>query len=525
MMEQNPNRVIRKKKKRKKRYISARFLWLILFLASIVFAITFWRMPMFPTKWSIIVVLVLAMIDWLTFILTSKVKPNNVFAQVVNTVLAVALIIVNIALPYYTDRLSNIFSSVLGNEVRIGIYVMTDAYKEKHKDVFANSQYKESMKLAEYQNATFITALGIDGNNQNYTLEKLRVDLKNDNLKTVNSSSVQSAVKNLYTNQGDVLLLSDSYLSTVLETDEFKNFKTDTKLIGSYFRKVETTQATEDKTNLANTPFTLFIAGNDQPGELSLEGRTDVDIAVTVNPNMHQILITNLPRDSYIPNPAYNNQKDKLTHLGLSGIQNTLKGASNLLGADVNYYMLVNFTTFEDIINAIDGVDIDNPFEFTTHFTERTYPQGILHLDGELALEYVRERYSLPNGDFDRNLHQQIVLSAIIHKLLSPELISSFNNILSALQGKFLTNVSADSIYALCKKQLDQNIQWNIVKYHLDGDVGNEYCASAPDQVLSVVYLYQNQVDFINAEIDKVINDGIISQETLPEGINDYSTN
>ena len=187
--------------------------------------------------------------------------------------------------------------------------------------------------------------------------------------------------------------------------------------------------------------------------------------------------------------------------------------------------MLVNFTTFEDIINAIDGVDIDNPFEFTTHFTERTYPQGTLHLDGELALEYVRERYSLPNGDFDRNLHQQIVLSAIIHKLLSPDLISSFNNILSALQGKFLTNVSTDSIYALCKKQLDQNIQWNIVKYHLDGDTGNEYCASAPDQVLSVVYLYQNQVDFINTEIDKVMNDETISQETLPEGTNNNSTN
>ena len=99
MTEQNPNRVIRKKK-RKKRYISARFLWLILFLASIVFAITFWRMPMFPTKWKFIVVLVLTVIDWLTFLLTSKVRPSNIFAQVVNTVLAVALIIVNIALPY-----------------------------------------------------------------------------------------------------------------------------------------------------------------------------------------------------------------------------------------------------------------------------------------------------------------------------------------------------------------------------------------------------------------------------------------
>ena len=63
------------------------------------------------------------------------------------------------------------------------------------------------------------------------------------------------------------------------------------------------------------------------------------------------------------------------------------------------------------------------------------------------------------------------------------------------------------------------------MKYHLDGDTGNEYCASAPDQVLSVVYLYQNQVDFINAEIDKVMNDEIISQETLPEGTNNNSTN
>ncbi len=63
------------------------------------------------------------------------------------------------------------------------------------------------------------------------------------------------------------------------------------------------------------------------------------------------------------------------------------------------------------------------------------------------------------------------------------------------------------------------------MKYHLDGDTGSDYCASAPDQLLSVVYLYQNQVDFIKAEIDKIMNDEIISQETLPEGTYDNSTN
>ncbi len=520
-MSELQNRPIKKRKQRKKRYISARFLWLILFLASIVFGITFWRMPMFPTKWSLFVVGGLAILDWLTFLITSKLKPSNWFAQIMNTLLALALIVVNVLLPYYTERLSNVFSSVLGNEVKISLYVMSDAYKQSHRDIFENSEYTEDMKLSAYGNAEFITSTAIDGENQKYVLEQLKTDLKVDKVSTVNSSSIQTAVKKLYENEGDVLILSDSYLSTVVETEEYKHFKEETKVIGSYLRKIDNSAFTQNQRNLADEPFTLFIAGNDQPGELSLEGRTDVDIAVTVNPTTHQILMVNIPRDSFIKNPAYQNQRDKLTHLGLNGIQNSLQGLSQLLDTDVNEYMLVNFTTFTDIINAVNGVDIDNPFEFTTYFSNRTYPAGRLHLDGELALEYVRERYSLPNGDFDRNMHQQIVLSAMIQKLLSPELIRSFNNILSALQGKFLTNVSMDTIYALCKKQLDENIEWNIVKYHLDGDTGSEYCASAPDQLLSVVYLYQNQLDFVNEQINKVLEGSEISQETLPEGMDD----
>ena len=73
-------------------------------------------------------------------------------------------------------------------------------------------------------------------------------------------------------------------------------------------------------------------------------------------------------------------------------------------------------------------------------------------------------------------------------------------------------------IYSLVSKQLDENISWNIVKYHVEGITGNEECASAPGQLLSVVYPYENQISFVSGIIDDLYAGDILNQEELPEG-------
>ncbi len=123
------------------------------------------------------------------------------------------------------------------------------------------------------------------------------------------------------------------------------------------------------------------------------------------------MMIVGFPRDTYIPNPAINYGLDKLTHLRNDGIQNTMKGVSEYYGVDIDYYGVVNFNTFKYIVDAMDGIDIDNPYSFRSSSYE--FPEGVIHLDGTKALAYVRERKSLPNGDYDRSHHQTIALKAI----------------------------------------------------------------------------------------------------------------
>jgi hypothetical protein len=135
---------------------------------------------------------------------------------------------------------------------------------------------------------------------------------------------------------------------------------------------------------------------------------------------------------------------------------------------------------------------------------------------------FVRERYSLPDGDFGRNYHQQQVMHAIIDKITSPEVIVHVDDLLDALEGTFLTNLSSDSIYALCRKQLEENIDWNIVSYHVLGLVDFAECASAPGMELSVVFPYDNQVRFVSEVMGEVLNGEIVEQQEMPEGMYDW---
>ena len=291
----------------------------------------------------------------------------------------------------------------------------------------------------------------------------------------------------------------------------------DTVILDSFEREIESTFSFTDSSDLSGKPFIIFFGGNDQTGSLSLQGRTDVDMVVAVNPDTGQIAIINLPRDSFIPNPDYGGAYDKLTHLGITGLDNTLDGISNILNERVENYVLVNFDTFQTIIDSLGGITIENPYAFTA-IDGQYFAEGTISLNSVQALMYVRERYNLPGGDFDRNMHQQIVMQGIIDKITSPEGIIHFNDILDNVKDCILTNVSSRSIYSLVSKQLDEDIDWNIVKYHVEGEMGMEECASAPGQLLSVVYPYDSQIQFVNGVIDDVFAGEIMTQQQLPEG-------
>ncbi len=522
----------KKKKKKRKRRLSSQFYWMLLVISAIATFLVLFNAPMFPKKWSFLVLFLLAGILLLTGIFTAVFSPRNRIQKFINCTLALCLGFVSVLTPYYINKITELFESALGDKVRINLYVLTDEYKSQYPDTFrnvitlpemdSNGNFK-NVDMQDYADAVYGTTIETDTTNQQYALKQLK-QLCGKQVQTIDKNALSDAVQAFYNNHTDILIMSEALAGTISDMQGFENFETDTKILYSFDRPIDASASDTVAVDMTRKPFTIFFGGNDTTGALSLEGRTDVNMTVTVNPNTHQIIISNLPRDSWIKNPYYNDKRDKLTHLGLAGIDNTLKGLGNIYGIEIPNYMIVNFDTFMVIIQVLKGVTIDNPYAFTA-IDGQYFPEGTIGLDGAGALMYVRERQNLPDGDFGRNMHQQIVMRAIIEKICSPDIMMQINSIIDGMNGMFLTNISMNSIWALVNKQLDEGIEWNIVNYHVGGETGMEICASATGQYLSVVYPYDNQIEFVRNEIQKVMDGETITQEELPEGkiTTDYS--
>lgn len=522
----------KKKKKKRKRRLSSQFYWMLLVISAIATFLVLFNAPMFPKKWSFLVLFLLAGILLLTGIFTAVFSPRNRIQKFINCTLALCLGFVSVLTPYYINKITELFESALGDKVRINLYVLTDEYKSKYPDTFrnvitlpemdSNGNFK-SVDMKDYADAVYGTTIETDTTNQQYALKQLK-QLCGKQVQTIDKNALSDAVQAFYDNHTDILIMSEALAGTISDMQGFENFETDTKILYSFDRPIDASASDTVAVDMTTKPFTIFFGGNDTEGSLSLQGRTDVDMTVTINPNTHQIIISNLPRDSWIKNPYYNDKRDKLTHLGLAGIDNTLKGLGNIYGIEIPNYVIVNFTTFMSIVSALGGVTIQNPYTFTA-ITGTVFYEGEISMPADIALLYCRERENLPGGDFDRNMHQQIVMKAIIDKLTSKDIITKFDSLLNEINGQFLTNISPNSLYALAQKQLDEGIEWNIVNYHVGGETGMEICASATGQYLSVVYPYDNQIEFVRNEIQKVMDGETITQEELPEGkiTTDYS--
>lgn len=535
-MSQNRKRPQRRRKRRK--FISSRFLWLILAVLTIVFYMVFLTMPMFPLKWKIIlaVLLVLCLAGMLVW--SVRARASYLPVKLVNILLSIAMIAGSIYLPYYKKKVSEVFdtnTAVEEQAVDMNLYVMSDDYRALHRELYPNyasvpvmptpAEGEEAVSeeimqayLMNFAESTYVSSAATDQKNVIGAVTKLKEVFGKEEIRMIDRDSIPEAVESLYANECDVLLMNSAYVKMVTETEGYENFENDTKIVCTVKVPVSMNIPTSTEA-ITKEPFSIFFGGNDETGELKLVGRTDVDMVVTVNPNSHQISIVSFPRDSFVPNPGMYGYADKLTHLGMQGLDNTLKGLSDLLGTPIENYVLINFTTYEQIINALGGVDVENPYAF--HFWDNPdmyFEEGNIHLDGDQALHYVRERKTLPDGDFGRNMHQQLVMRAIIEKLTSASVIAHFDDVLTAMKGTFLTNLSENSIYALCQKQLAENIHWNIVNYRVEGDGGMAICASATSMELSVVYPYANQIEFCAEVIRKVIEGDLVEQEEMPEG-------
>ena len=358
-------------------------------------------------------------------------------------------------------------------------------------------------------------------------------------LTTVEYAVTTEMADALYAGEVDAILLSSAYAGTLADTEGYTDFASRTKVLYEVTiveeSKTDDTQLKEplttrpvigenkvdkpatnqkgEEATVANTPFLVYLSGNDTRSTTLVTSRSDVNIIAAVNPVTKQILLVNTPRDYFIPHPnSPNGERDKLTHLGNDGINCSVRGLEALYNERIDFYAQINFTGFETLIDAIGGITVYFDTSFTACAETPVYA-GENYLNGHDALNVARERYTLAGGDNARGQNQMKIIKAVVQKLASGAIISNYADILNSLEGMFVTDISMDDISKLVKMQLEDFASWNIQSYAVTGDGGEDYTYTAG--LAYVMYPYQGMVDYGKELIDRVIAGEILTEQDV----------
>ena len=335
-------------------------------------------------------------------------------------------------------------------------------------------------------------------------IQQLMNDLKatqNKELTVEESRSYLAAYKSLLAGDTKAILLN-SVFENIIES-EYPDYASKIKKI---YTK-ELIKTVETPKDVKGDSFNVYISGIDTYGPISSVSRSDVNIIMTVNRETKKILLTTTPRDSYVPiADGGNNQKDKLTHAGIYGVDASIHTLENLYGIDLNYYARLNFTSFLKLIDLLGGVDVYNHQEFTAHKKGKVNSDGNVHLDSEQALGFVRERYSLADGDRDRGRNQQKVIVAILQKLTSTEALKNYDGIIKGLQDSIQTNMPLETMMKLVNAQLESGGTYKINSQDLKGTGRMDLPSYAmPESNLYMMEISDSSLESVKAAINDVI--------------------
>lgn len=215
----------------------------------------------------------------------------------------------------------------------------------------------------------------------------------------------------------------------------------------------------DDKDGITN----ILLAGVDG-NNLDKGNRSDSMMVLTIDEKNNDIRITSLARDTYVQIPGYG--EEKLTHAyAYGGPALLLQTIDKNFGLKIDKYAVVSFSSFEKIIDAMGGVEIDVlPKEVS--YIQGVDSAGKQTLNGAEALAYSRIRYA--DDAYQRDNRQRTVMQAAYNKLASNpgDLMEIGNTIL----GYTKTNMPPMEIFKLANKVIKMNFtEFPQLEFPLDG--------------------------------------------------------
>jgi LCP family protein required for cell wall assembly len=420
-------------------------------------------------------------------------------AHMIGKVLAVLLSIILAFGSYYLLATSSMLGNITTNEEEVDVMSVVVLAEDKAVSV----------------NDTVDYTYGINSSYQQTNTQKAIADINEQldaDISVVEYQNWYELVDALYTGEVGAIIFSESVRGVIEDNDFYASFSSVTRVLG-YSEIVSNAVIEAPDKEITDETFTVLISGNDSTGKINTTGRSDVNIIATVNPETNQVLLVTTPRDLWLTlyygdGTDSGSYKDKLTHASTNGLACSMATLEALYDIDIDYYVRINFTGFENLVDALGGIEVESDYAFTPYAYSDypyTYVKGINKLNGSQALIFARERHAFADGDFQRNKNQIRVIEAIAKKATSASMLMNYTGVMSSLKDVLATNIPQEQIAKLVKKQLSDMNSWEFKSYSVTGSTGTEYCLALGSNA-SIVYVDSNSISVASAKMKAVAN-------------------
>lgn len=462
--------------------MAGKLITLIQLILAVGLIAVIWNSGLVPTKYLVAIIIVLLILFGVTFGL--QYVKNKVY--IVGIALSIILSILQAIGIVYMLKADKLMADVGGANYKTDNMIVVVKKDNPASNLMDASMYR------------FGTQTAVDQENTQTMLDNINKALGRE-VKVEQYGTVQELANALLEGRVDAAVYNQALDGLI--TDSIEDYFDKVRVLYHYGIETELEQETAD----VGEPFNVYISGIDVDGPIATNSRSDVNIIMTVNPNTKKILLTTTPRDYYVQIPDISGeQRDKLTHAGIYGVDASMRTLEQLYGIDISYYARVNFSSLVKIVDTLGGVDVDSDFEFTAGGYQ--FKKGMNHLDGKQALAFSRERYSFEDGDNQRGKDQEKVLTAILNKAMSPAILSNASALIADVSDSVQTNMTQEEMAKFIKMQLNDGASWTIESQAASGNGDTQACFSSGDQPLYVMWPDEAVVQSISAKMNEILN-------------------
>lgn len=453
------------------------------------------RLNVLPSKFLFPLTIGVVVLDAI-FILLLIYFSKNVVSKIVCMVLTLFICVASCMGGYYISKTQNVLSSI------------TNVAKHAKNTVSVVVKESSSIKNKSQLNGVSVGNLRLNEQGS----KKVLKELSNEGivLNQTEYDSMTALLEAFYNGEVDSIIINESSRSQILDMEAYSNFDSNTRVVYQTSYKVKNNDSATSVSDITSKPFNVLISGSDTRGGFDENGRSDVIMIATVNPNTHTILLTSVPRDFYVTTACdagdgcMQGALDKITHTGIHGTNTTKRTVEQLLGIEINYTFKVGFDTVTELVDVLGGVDVYVEPGYATTTSEFSVHEGVNHLNAQQALAFARERYSYTEGDRQRTKNQQQVLMGIVKEATKPSVITNYAAIMDTMANTFSTTMSNEEITDLIKYQLNNNPTWKMEQYMVDGTGDTLMCAELGDAA-SVMVPDQSTVKMAKDKINAVL--------------------